>query len=137
METNTAKYDRIARTYLGLMFYPIILGTALYARRHYHYENHWSWIISHAANAVYAFGFIALCPQLYINYRLKSAAHLSWKVFVYEIFNTFIDDVFAFMIEMRLQQSFPFQLLRSDINIVSRILSGAHFVGVPFFNEQG
>jgi hypothetical protein len=101
VETNTAKYDRIARTYLGLMFYPIMLGTALYARRHYHYENHWSWIISHAANAVYAFGFIALCPQLYINYRLKSVAHLPWKVFVYKIFNTFIDDVFAFMIEMR------------------------------------
>ena len=46
------------------------------------------------------FGFIAMTPQLYINYRLKSVAHLPWKAFMYKAFNTFIDDVFAFAIAM-------------------------------------
>ena len=41
-----------------------------------------------------------MCPQLYVNYRLKSVAHLPWKVFLYKVFNTFVDDVFAFLIDM-------------------------------------
>ena len=31
------------------------------------------------------FGFIAMTPQLYINYRLKSVAHLPWKAFMYKV----------------------------------------------------
>jgi len=112
VETETAKYDSIARAYLSLLFYPFIIGMALYARRHYSYNSTWSWAISNAANAVYTFGFIALCPQLYINYRLKSVSHLPWKVFVYKIFNTFIDDVFAFLIEMPLKHKL--MTLRDD-----------------------
>ena len=27
-------------------------------------------------------------------------AHLPWKVFLYKIFNTFVDDAFAFLIDM-------------------------------------
>ena len=46
------------------------------------------------------FGFIAMCPQLYVNYKLKSVAHLPWKAFMYKAFNTFIDDVFAFAVTM-------------------------------------
>ena len=68
--------------------------------QHYVYTSWYSWLISNLANAVYTFGFIALCPQLYVNYRLKSVAHLPWKVFLYKAFNTFVDDVFAFLIDM-------------------------------------
>ena len=32
--------------------------------------------------------------------KLKSVAHLPWKAFMYKAFNTFIDDVFAFIIKM-------------------------------------
>ena len=64
------------------------------------YKSWYSWLISNLANAVYTFGFIALCPQLYVNYRLKSVAHMPWKVFLYKVFNTFVDDVFAFLIDM-------------------------------------
>ena len=39
-------------------------------------------------------------PQLFINYRLKSVAHLPWKFFMYKALNTFIDDLFAFIIKM-------------------------------------
>ena len=68
--------------------------------QHYVYKSWYSWLINNLANAVYTFGFIALCPQLYVNYRLKSVAHLPWKVFLYKVFNTFVDDVFAFLIDM-------------------------------------
>jgi len=46
------------------------------------------------------FGFIMMTPQLYINYRLQSVEHLPWKVLTYKFFNTIIDDLFAFMIDM-------------------------------------
>ena len=38
-----------------------------------------------------AFGFILMTPQLYINYKLKSVAHMPWKSMVYKALNTFID----------------------------------------------
>ena len=99
-EQTTARYDEIAITYLALVLYPLVIGWSIYALQHYVYTSWYSWLISNLANAVYTFGFIALCPQLYVNYRLKSVAHLPWKVFVYKVFNTFVDDVFAFLIDM-------------------------------------
>ena len=49
---------------------------------------------------VYGGGFIVMTPQLFINYRLKSVATLPWKFFMYKALNTFIDDLFAFVIKM-------------------------------------
>ena len=49
---------------------------------------------------VYAFGFITMTPQLFMNYKLKSVAHLPWKFMIYRALNTFIDDLFAFIIRM-------------------------------------
>ena len=31
-------------------------------------------------SCVYTFGFILMCPQLYINHKLKSVSHLPWNV---------------------------------------------------------
>jgi len=45
-------------------------------------------------------GFIAMTPQLFINYKLKSVAHLPWRMLTYKFLNTFIDDIFAFVIKM-------------------------------------
>ena len=99
-EQDTQKYDHVAIINLAMVLYPLVIGWSLYALKHYTYKSWYSWFISNAANAVYTFGFIGLCPQLYINYKLKSVAHLPWKVFLYKIFNTFVDDAFAFLIEM-------------------------------------
>ena len=38
-----------------------------------------------------------MTPQLYINYKLKSVAHMPWKTFMYKALNTFVDDFFAFV----------------------------------------
>jgi hypothetical protein len=98
-ERSTAEYDKIAIRYMSYILYPLIGLWAIYSLQYDNYPSLWSWFISNAANGVYTFGFITLCPQLYINYRLKSVAHMPWKVFVYKIFNTFVDDAFAFLIE--------------------------------------
>lgn len=45
-------------------------------------------------------GFIMMTPQLFINYKLKSVSHLPWRMMTYKALNTFIDDLFAFVIKM-------------------------------------
>ena len=45
-------------------------------------------------------GFIMMTPQLFINYKMKSVAHLPWRMMTYKALNTFIDDMFAFIIKM-------------------------------------
>ena len=119
-EKETSNYDTIARIYLSLLFYPLIVGSALYALKFYEYNSWWSWLISNLANAVYTFGFISLCPQLYVNYRLKSVAHMPTRVFMYKIFNTFVDDVFAFLIEMPLKHKL--MTLRDDVVFLGFLL---------------
>jgi hypothetical protein len=59
------------------------------------------------------FGFVAMTPQLYINYKLKSVAHLPWRAFMYKTFNTFIDDVFSFAVAMPWQHRIA--CLRDDV----------------------
>jgi hypothetical protein len=115
-EQETAGYDRIASTNLAMILYPLVIGWSLYALQHYEYKSWYSWLISNLANAVYTFGFISLCPQLYVNYRMKSVAHLPWKVFMYKIFNTFVDDAFAWLIEMPLKHRL--MTLRDDVVFV-------------------
>ncbi len=43
-----------------------------------------------------------MCVQLYLNYKLKSVAHLPWRQMTYKFLNTIIDDLFAFVIKMPL-----------------------------------
>ncbi len=44
-----------------------------------HSSTHRSWysfIVTTTAQAIYMFGFVQLVPQLIINYKLKSVAHM-------------------------------------------------------------
>lgn len=43
---------------------------------------------------------VVQCPQLYLNYRMKSVAHLPWRQLTYKFLNTIMDDLFAFVIKM-------------------------------------
>jgi len=95
-----AKYDGEAMRYLSYALYPLV---AAYAGYSLYYDSHKSWysfILSVLTGCVYTFGFIMMCPQLYINYKLKSVAHLPWRMLTYKALNTFIDDLFAFVITM-------------------------------------
>merc|ERR1719245_2854949 len=99
-EANTAEIDDVAMKYLSWILYPLCIGGAVYSLLYTPHKSWYSWTIQTTVNGVYAFGFLFMLPQLFLNYKLKSVAHLPWRAFMYKAFNTFIDDLFAFIITM-------------------------------------
>ncbi|XP_012944490.1 cleft lip and palate transmembrane protein 1-like protein [Aplysia californica] len=99
-EKETEQFDSQAMKYLSYVLYPLCLGGAVYSLLYVQHKSWYSWCINSLVNGVYAFGFLFMLPQLFVNYKLKSVAHLPWRAFMYKAFNTFIDDVFAFIITM-------------------------------------
>ena len=99
-EQDTNAYDSESLKYLSYVLYPLCISGAIYSLLYTPHKSWYSWTISSLVNGVYAFGFLFMLPQLFINYRLKSVAHLPWRAFMYKAFNTFIDDLFAFIITM-------------------------------------
>ena len=99
-EQKTAEYDAESIKYLSYILWPLCIGGAIYSLLYLEHKSWLQWCLSSIVNGVYAFGFVFMLPQLFINYKLKSVAHLPWKAFMYKSFNTFIDDVFAFLIKM-------------------------------------
>ncbi|KAG7161338.1 cleft lip and palate transmembrane protein 1-like protein [Homarus americanus] len=99
-ESATQELDSQGIKYLSYLLYPLIIGGAVYSLMYTPHKSWYSWVINCLVNGVYAFGFLFMLPQLFINYKLKSVAHLPWKAFMYKAFNTFIDDLFAFIITM-------------------------------------
>ena len=59
---------------------PLVTGYAFYSLNVHKHKGWYSWIISSLVGFIYAFGFVMMTPQLFINYKLKSVAHLPWKV---------------------------------------------------------
>jgi hypothetical protein len=99
-EQKTKEYDEVAFKYLYVVAVPLLLAYAGYSL---YYESHKSWysfIIATLVGSVYAYGFLMMVPSLYINYRLKSVAHMPARAMTYKFLNTFIDDLFAFTIKM-------------------------------------
>ncbi|KAL8830720.1 MAG: hypothetical protein Q9170_005600 [Blastenia crenularia] len=99
-EEKTKEYDEIAFRYLYMVAVPLLGAYAVYSLL---YETHKSWysfVITTLVGSVYAYGFLMMVPSLYINYRLKSVAHMPAKAMTYKFLNTFIDDLFAFTIKM-------------------------------------
>mmetsp|Transcript_7009 Transcript_7009/g.15847 ORF Transcript_7009/g.15847 Transcript_7009/m.15847 type:complete len:235 (+) Transcript_7009:795-1499(+) len=102
--------------YLKFLLYPLSAVWGLYNLYHYSYKSWWSWLVSSLADFAYTFGFINMMPQIFINYKLKSVAHMPWRVLMYKFFNTFIDDVFAFCIMSDyMTKKHRFMTLRDDI----------------------
>ncbi|TMS34912.1 hypothetical protein L596_002410 [Steinernema carpocapsae] len=99
-EAQTDGFDSEAMHYLIYILIPLCLGGSLYSLVYVPHKSWYNWVVRCAANGVYAFGFLFMLPQLFVNYKLKSVAHLPWRSFMYKAFNTFIDDMFAFIITM-------------------------------------
>lgn len=99
-EKETEAIDAKAMKYLWYVLYPLCAAGAVYSLMYVEHRGWYSWCIQSLVNGVYAFGFLFMLPQLFLNYQLKSVAHLPWKAFMYKAFNTFIDDLFAFIITM-------------------------------------
>ena len=100
VKSETARHDADAVRYLSYVLYPCIFAYAVHSLRSHEYKSWWSFVLNTAVSCVYMFGFITMCPQLYINYKLKSVAAMPWKQMTYKFLNTIIDDLFAFVVKM-------------------------------------
>lgn len=98
--TLTARVDAMATSHMMYVLAPLLVGYAGYSLLFKEHASWYGWALGSLTGAVYAFGFIMMTPQLVINYQLKSVAHLQWRFLIYRALNTFIDDLFAFVITM-------------------------------------
>ncbi|XP_036395773.1 cleft lip and palate transmembrane protein 1-like protein [Megalops cyprinoides] len=99
-EKRTEEYDTQAVKYLSYFLCPLSLGGAIYSIIYVKYNGWFSWLINSLAYGVHGFGFLFMLPQLFVNYKLKSVAHIPWRTFMYKAFNTVIDDIFTVIIGM-------------------------------------
>ncbi|KAL4884060.1 cleft lip and palate transmembrane 1 [Aspergillus karnatakaensis] len=99
-EKKTQEYDEIAFRYLYIIAVPLLGAYAVYSLMYNTHKSWYSYIIETLVGSVYAYGFLMMVPSLYINYRLKSVAHMPGKAMTYKFLNTFIDDLFAFTVKM-------------------------------------
>ncbi|TPX61192.1 hypothetical protein PhCBS80983_g01279 [Powellomyces hirtus] len=98
--SKTRKYDEIAFKYVSWAMMPCPLGWSICSLMYDTHKSWYSYIVSTLVGFVYAFGFVSMTPQLFINHKMKSTAHMPWKTFMYKAVNTFVDDIFSFVMKM-------------------------------------
>ena len=113
VRSKTKMYDDMAMSHLSVLLYPLVLGYAVYSLLYDKHKSWFSWVITSLTGFVYAFGFILMTPQLFINYKLKSVAALPWRALTYKFLNTIVDDLFAFVIDMPIMHRLS--VFRDDI----------------------
>lgn len=90
----------MAFKYLSWALFPLLAAYCVYSLMYLEHKSWYSWVLGVMYGFLLTFGFIMMTPQLFINYKLKSVAHLPWRMLTYKFLNTFIDDIFAFVIKM-------------------------------------
>ncbi|XP_018576856.1 cleft lip and palate transmembrane protein 1 homolog [Anoplophora glabripennis] len=100
VESSTKVYDKLAFKYLSWVCFPLLAGYSVYALLYLEHKGWYSFVLDLLYGYLLTFGFIMMTPQLFINYKLQSVAHLPWRMLTYKFLNTFIDDMFAFVIKM-------------------------------------
>ncbi|XP_053866069.1 putative lipid scramblase CLPTM1 isoform X1 [Malaclemys terrapin pileata] len=113
IESSTKVYDDMAFRYLSWILFPLLGCYAVYSLLYMEHKGWYSWVLSMLYGFLLTFGFITMTPQLFINYKLKSVAHLPWRMLTYKALNTFIDDLFAFVIKMPMM--YRIGCLRDDV----------------------
>ncbi|KAL3790498.1 hypothetical protein ACHAW5_005094 [Stephanodiscus triporus] len=111
--SKTKEYDEIATSHLLFVTMPLVAGYGMYSLFYQKHKGWYSWILNTLVGFIYMFGFVMMTPQLFINYKLQSVAHLNWRTMSYKSINTFIDDLFAFVIKMPIMHRLA--CLRDDL----------------------
>lgn len=111
--SKTKEYDEIATSHLLFVTMPLVAGYGIYSLFYQQHRGWYSWILNTLVGFIYMFGAIMMTPQLFINYKLQSVAHLNWRTMTYKSINTFIDDLFAFVIKMPIMHRLA--CLRDDL----------------------
>jgi hypothetical protein len=75
-EKKTEEYDQIAFKYMYYLAIPLLAAYAVYSLFYDTHKSWYSFVITTLVGSVYAYGFLMMVPSLYINYRLKSVAHM-------------------------------------------------------------
>merc|ERR1719312_896079 len=113
LDSGSKEFDRMAFNYLGMALFPLGFGYCIYSVIYNEHKGWYSFVLGSCYGFLLTFGFIMMTPQLFINYKLKSVAHLPWRMMTYKALNTFIDDIFAFIIKMPML--YRIGCLRDDI----------------------
>ena len=112
----TDEADEAGMKLLYWALVPILTGYFIYQLFYGEFSGVRSYLIHCASGAVYSFGFLAMLPQLYVNYKLKTVAAMSYSVLVYKIITTFIDDLYTFVTDLPLM--YKIACLRDDVVFV-------------------
>lgn len=99
-EKKTQEYDKLAFRIVSYFTIPLLAAYTIYSLIYETHKGWYSFVISTLTSFVYMFGFAQLIPQLIINYKLKSVAHMPMKAMIYKTLSTVVDDLFAFCIKM-------------------------------------
>ncbi|KAG1868079.1 cleft lip and palate associated transmembrane protein [Suillus tomentosus] len=99
-EKKTQEYDKLAFRIVSYFTIPLLAAYTIYSLIYETHKGWYSFVISTLTSFVYMFGFAQLIPQLIINYKLKSVAHMPMKAMIYKSLSTVVDDLFAFCIKM-------------------------------------
>lgn len=92
-ERKTAEYDSQAWRYLSYLVYPLFVSGALFSLAYLHYKSYYYWLLNSMLTGVYAFGFLSMVPQLFVNHKLSAVDHLQGTVLLYRGVNTLLSDL--------------------------------------------
>ena len=98
--SKTDDYDTTAIKFMSMLLLPCFLAYCVYSFIYKSHKGYYSFLVGTLAGGIYVFGFILMTPQLYINYKLKSVAHLPWRPLFYKFLSTIIDDLASFLVKM-------------------------------------
>ena len=110
---ETDEADQIGTKYLIIILIPLILIFSIYQILFVKFRSIKSYIIKCATGSIFAFGFLSMMPQLYVNYKLKTVAGMSRNAMVYKFISTFIDDLYSFLEDLPLM--YKIACFRDDI----------------------
>ena len=68
--SETEEYDAEIMNKLSYVLWPLCIGGAIYSLYFLPHKSWYGWVLQSLVNGVYAFGFLFMLPQLFINYKL-------------------------------------------------------------------
>lgn len=99
---KTQMIDMDGGRYFIYTMIPLLVGWSIYQLIFSEFKSFYSFFLQSIVSGIYAFGFLAMFPQVYVNYKLKSVAGMSVTALIYKFISTFIDDLYAIVLKMPL-----------------------------------
>ena len=93
----TGEYDRRAWAAIKKYLIPVVAGYCLYSLAFEKYIGWFNWIITSFSTFLNDYSFLYFIPQAYVNYELRSVAHLPWRYFAYQTIYILLLCLYSFM----------------------------------------